>query len=104
VVKLSPTGTGNKWTLQRLLFCLKNPHSVAMSSHSGEHDQSTLSHRCGVSFPGIHACVNPYHTMSEAAAPNEDRKGCRYGNARLCPHPLLYLHIQGVWSLAPLQK
>lgn len=96
IVKLSPTGTGNKWTLQRLLYCLRNPHSVAMSTHLGDHDPSTLSHRCGVSFPRIHACVNPYHTHSEAAAPNEDRKGCRYGSARLCSfvpsYPWLYLH------------
>lgn len=48
-----------------------------------EHD---LSHLCGLSFQRAYACVNPYHLIGESSDANEDRKGCRYGNAFQCPH------------------
>ena len=48
--------------------------------------ENSLSHLCGVSFQRHYTCVNPYHLVPEHIDANEDRKGCRYGNAFQCPH------------------
>ena len=89
IIKLSSSGSGNKWTVQKLMYFLANPSHLNMASHDKDPFATvdhTLSHRCSASFPKIYACCNPAHLFGETQATNDDRKGCRYGNAFHCPH------------------
>ena len=87
VVKMDPHGGRNKWKFQTCTYVLKNYANARITSHTlFDSNSDTLSHLCSASFPRLYACVNPHHLRYEDSATNEDRKGCRYGCAYLCPH------------------
>lgn len=87
IVKLEAGGSGNKWRFQHITYCLLHPHDRTLSTHDPETGApGGLSHQCGNSFPRHYTCVNPYHLFKDPSGENEDRKGCRYGNAFQCPH------------------
>lgn len=69
------------------MYCLLHPHDRELCTHDPQSGaEGNLSHLCGVSFPQHYVCVNPYHLHKDPPDVNEDRKGCRYGNAFQCPH------------------
>lgn len=90
VAKLDSGGSGNKWTYQRITFCLKNKHDQQMRTHESlvlnPVARPSHSHRCGVSFPGRYTCINCDHAYNEDQSINDSRKGCGNGCAALCPH------------------
>jgi hypothetical protein len=85
--KLDSGGSGNKWRSQQIIYCASRPYDHNRATHSPVPGfDNHISHLCGVSFPRHYACVNPNHLVGEPPQANEDRKGCRYGNAYQCPH------------------
>lgn len=88
IIKLNERGTGNKWTWNRIIFVMYNPHLSYFKTKSPPVDAPvlTLSHRCNVSYPHQYSCVNPYHAYAESQSVNESRKGCVNGCLALCPH------------------
>lgn len=85
--KLDSGGSGNKWRSQQVVYCALKPYDHNRATHSPTPGfDNHISHLCGVSFPRYYACVNPNHLVGEPPQANEDRKGCRYGNAYQCPH------------------
>lgn len=90
-VRLSKTGTRNKWKLCELLHILLFPSNYCyMNIKDPSGGYLVLAHRCGKSrIPMgkyVNSCINPYHTVLTDPKTKQDHKGCKYGAAFLCPH------------------
>ena len=87
-VKLSPSGSRNKWCGPRVVYALANPQELSYieERRSDRH----VAHRCGngsAANTTKPVCLNPYHHLVLVASTiNQDHKGCKYGCVLLCPH------------------
>lgn len=86
-VKLSPSGSRNKWCGPRVVFALANPEELEYIEE--RRSEKHVAHRCGngaAANATKAVCLNPYHLVLVPSAENQDHKGCKYGCALLCPH------------------
>lgn len=93
-VKLSKTGTGNRFQTHRLMHVIVHVDDyldLAVKVLPGQ-EIWHVAHRCGrgkgsmIVGTNPLCCINPFHSVKVDPKVNQDHKGCRYGTAASCPH------------------